>query len=78
MNCKRAIDLFDDYVEGTLPKNIREELDYHLAACSQCRTLLNTYTLTIRLSARIEKNACVSQGMLKRLHILLCERMNNP
>jgi anti-sigma factor RsiW len=39
MDCRRAEELFSDHLEGTLAQPRLSELDRHLAACPDCRSL---------------------------------------
>lgn len=37
MTCEKALDLLDDYVDGTLDEAQHQELELHLAGCAGCR-----------------------------------------
>jgi Putative zinc-finger len=39
MNCRRAEELLSDHLEGTLSAPLVQELEAHLAECTQCREL---------------------------------------
>lgn len=40
LDCARAEELFSDYREDALPAPLRADLENHLAACAECRGLL--------------------------------------
>ena len=57
MTCREAIDVLDDYVDGTMPPDVAAELERHLADCAPCRAYLATYRKTRELgttAARVE------------------------
>lgn len=43
LTCERSVDLFGDYVEGTLAPDQRTQLEAHLAACRGCSRMLDEY-----------------------------------
>jgi len=40
MNCEKAREFFGDYLDGSLPDNLRREFEVHLARCPTCRSEL--------------------------------------
>lgn len=53
MNCAELSRLLADHFEGALPEPIARELRSHAAECACCRSLVDTYGLTIRLSREV-------------------------
>ena len=49
MVCKECIDIFGDYMDGTLDPKISAELDEHFKDCPPCVAFFNTYKETTRL-----------------------------
>jgi hypothetical protein len=43
MKCRRSEELWSDYLEGTLPRPLRKDLEGHLAECPHCPSLLSTF-----------------------------------
>ena len=57
MTCRELIAILDDYLDGTLPDELRADLEDHLASCVPCRAYLATYLKTRELgttAARVE------------------------
>lgn len=46
MNCKELIHLLEDYLDGTMEEQLKEELDAHIAMCEPCLRFLETYDKT--------------------------------
>ena len=46
MNCKELITLLEDYLDGTMEEQLKEELDLHIAMCEPCLHFLRTYDRT--------------------------------
>ena len=46
MNCKELIYLLEDYLDGTMEGQLKEELDAHIAMCEPCLHFLETYGKT--------------------------------
>jgi len=46
MNCKELIYLLEDYLDGTMEEQLKEELDTHIAMCEPCLNFLETYDKT--------------------------------
>lgn len=42
MNCEQVKELLPDYLAGSLPENVRDEFQNHLAACAACREEANS------------------------------------
>jgi len=57
MTCRELIAILDDYLDGTLPDQLRADLEDHLANCVPCRAYLVTYRKTREIgttAARVE------------------------
>jgi anti-sigma factor RsiW len=51
--CQQWVELVTDYLEGTLPRELSEAADRHLAACPHCREYLEQMRRTIAVSRRL-------------------------
>jgi anti-sigma factor RsiW len=49
--CEQAVQLMNDYVDGTLSRRQRRRLEAHLADCDACTAYLEQLRVTIRASA---------------------------
>ena len=59
MKCIVCSSLFQDYLENTLSQDIIDELNEHFKFCEKCRICFSTYSLTVKLSRKIEPpSAC--------------------
>ena len=57
MTCRELIAILDDYLDGTLPDDLRADLEDHLANCVPCSAYLATYRKTREIgtaAARVE------------------------
>ncbi len=48
-NCQALLGSLSEYIDGELPANLCGEIEKHLAACENCRIVLNTTKRTIDL-----------------------------
>ena len=55
MTCKELVELVTDYLEGTLPEDIRMQLENHLSACDGCTNYLEQMRQTIRLTGKVHE-----------------------
>jgi hypothetical protein len=55
MECRECVDLLVDYVEGTLPKDQAELLEWHLEGCAPCVSFVNTYKGTVNAAQRLRE-----------------------
>ena len=49
IGCQECMDLLADYVDGTLPREQAELLEWHIDSCAPCVAFLNTYRGTMLL-----------------------------
>jgi anti-sigma factor RsiW len=50
MNCREFTEFLDAYFSSELPDAERDVFDEHLADCPDCRTYLQSYRMTVRMS----------------------------
>ena len=53
MECRECMDLLADYVDGTLPRDQAELLDWHLEGCPPCVAFVNTYKGTVDVARKL-------------------------
>jgi anti-sigma factor RsiW len=53
LSCQELIELVTDYLEGTLPSELHERFDRHIAYCSGCQTYLEQMRATIRVTGEL-------------------------
>ena len=47
--CASGVGLLMDYLEGTLPLDVRADLDVHVAGCPRCTAFVASYRETPRI-----------------------------
>jgi len=55
MTCKELVELVTDYLEGTLPADVRLQMEKHLAGCDGCTHYLEQMRQTIRLTGQVRE-----------------------
>jgi hypothetical protein len=55
MECRECVDLLADYLEGALPKDQAELLEWHLEGCAPCVSFVNTYKGTVNAAQRLRE-----------------------
>ncbi len=51
--CQQVVELLSDYLEGSLPGDVRSHVDEHLAACEDCRAFLQQLGHTVAALGRL-------------------------
>ena len=47
IGCSECVELLADYIDGTLPRDQTELLEWHLDGCQPCVAFVNTYRGTV-------------------------------
>jgi hypothetical protein len=55
LECTRIAELLGEYLEGTLPRDTAELLEWHLDGCGPCIAFVNTYRGTIDAARTLRK-----------------------
>jgi anti-sigma factor (TIGR02949 family) len=55
LGCSECVDLLADYMDGALPSEQAERLEWHLAACPPCVAFVKTYRGTVDAAARLRQ-----------------------
>jgi Putative zinc-finger len=66
LECTRIAELLGEYLEGTLPRNTAELLEWHLDGCAPCIAFVNTYRGTIN-AARTLRDVEIPAELKQRL-----------
>jgi anti-sigma factor RsiW len=62
LTCKELVELVTEYLEGTLPADVRARMDRHLSGCDGCTNYLEQMRQTIRLTGHVrEENLTPAQ-----------------
>ena len=71
MTCKELVELVTDYLEGTLPEDVRMQLENHLSGCDGCTNYVEQMRQTILLTGKVrEENLTADQreDLLRLFH----------
>ena len=55
IGCSECMDLLADYVDGLLPRERAELLEWHLEGCGPCVAFVNTYKGTVDAAKRLRE-----------------------
>jgi len=55
LECRQIAELLGDYLEGTLPGQTRELLEWHIEGCAPCVAFVNTYKGTVDAARRLRE-----------------------
>jgi predicted anti-sigma-YlaC factor YlaD len=70
--CKALLGCLSDYVDGTLSKELCEEIEHHLTECQDCRIVVDTLHMTVSLyHESAMEPAIVPGGVRERLFRVL-------
>ena len=62
MTCKELVELVTEYLEETLPAEVRARMEKHLSGCDGCTNYLEQMRQTIRLTGQVrEENLTATQ-----------------
>src|SRR5947209_20605341 len=53
LECRQIAELLGDYLEGTLPGQTRELLEWHIEGCAPCVAFVNTYRGTTNAARKL-------------------------
>jgi anti-sigma factor (TIGR02949 family) len=54
-SCREIVDMVTDYLEGTMPPDLRVEFERHVAACPPCRGYLQQMRGMLRAAGRLRE-----------------------
>jgi anti-sigma factor RsiW len=70
IECRQIAELLGDYLDGSLPRETRELIDFHIDGCAPCVAFLNTYRGTVD-AARKLPDVIIPPELKKRLLTVL-------
>lgn len=70
MECRRIAELLGEYFEGTLPKETRELIEWHIESCAPCVAFVNTYRGTIDAAKKLRVTAIPPELKERLLSVL--------
>jgi hypothetical protein len=76
MKCRRAEELWSDYLEGTLSPPLRKDLDEHLAECADCPPLLASFREVVETLEGLERPA-PSPDLVERILAMTPRRVRS-
>jgi predicted anti-sigma-YlaC factor YlaD len=75
IDCTRVAQLLGDYLDGTLPREQSELLEWHLDGCRPCIAFVNTYKGTVNAAKKL-RDVEIPPELKKRLVAFL--RQSQP
>jgi len=72
LNCRHVWDQISDYIDGSVPPELRESIEEHLAHCRHCAAVLDS-TRNILVLIADERTFEIPIGYSERLHARLQE-----
>jgi hypothetical protein len=70
IECRQIAELLGDYLDGSLPRETRELIDFHIDGCAPCVAFLNTYRGTVDAARKLPEVA-IPPELKKRLLTVL-------
>ena len=77
LDCRRIAELLGDYLDGSLPKETQEMIDWHIESCGPCVSFVNTYRGTIDAAKKM-REATIPPELKQRLLNVLRARQASP
>ncbi len=70
LECRRIAELLGDYLDGSLPPETRELIDWHIESCGPCVAFVNTYRGTIDAAKKLRETQIPSELKQRLLKVL--------
>jgi anti-sigma factor RsiW len=70
LECRQIADLLGDYFDGSLPRETRELIDFHIDGCPPCVAFLNTYKGTMDATRKLPEVPIPSELKQRLLAVL--------
>jgi predicted anti-sigma-YlaC factor YlaD len=75
MECRRIAELLGDYLDGSVTREMRELIEWHIESCAPCVAFVNTYRGTIN-AARTLRETAIPPELKQRLLTVLRARQD--
>ena len=76
IGCPECMDLLADYVDGVLPREQAELLEWHIEGCTPCVAFVNTYKGTVDAAKRLRETVLPPE--LREQLIAFLQRSHAP
>ncbi|HEY3068556.1 MAG TPA: zf-HC2 domain-containing protein [Methylomirabilota bacterium] len=73
LECRQIAELLGDYLDGTLPRETRELLEWHIEGCPPCVAFVNTYRGAIKATRQL-REVEIPRELKQRLRAVLKSR----
>ena len=70
MECRRIAELLGDYLDGTVPKETRELIEWHIESCAPCVAFVNTYRGTVNAAKKLRETTIPPELKQRLLSVL--------
>jgi predicted anti-sigma-YlaC factor YlaD len=77
MECRRIAELLGDYLDGSVPRETRELIEWHIESCAPCVAFVNTYRGTINAAQKLRETS-IPPELKQRLLSVLRARQASP
>jgi predicted anti-sigma-YlaC factor YlaD len=74
MECRQIAELLGDYLDGTVPKETRELIEWHIESCAPCVAFVNTYRGTIEAAKKLQETTIPPELKHRLLSVLRARR----
>jgi anti-sigma factor RsiW len=74
LECRQIAELLGDYFDGSLPRETRELIDFHIDGCPPCVAFLNTYKGTMDATRKLPEEPIPSELKKRLLTVLKSTR----
>jgi anti-sigma factor RsiW len=78
IECRQIADLLGDYLEGALPGQTRELIEWHIEGCAPCVAFVNTYRGTIDAAKKLREVEIPHELKQRLLAVLRTQRVPKP
>lgn len=63
LSCKEMVELVTDYLEGTLPADLRNRFERHLTACDPCVVYIDQMRKTIAAIGKLPEDSITETAL---------------
>ena len=70
MECRQIAELLGDYLDGTLPKETRELIEWHIESCAPCVAFVSTYRGTVEAAKKLREGTIPPELKQRLLNVL--------
>jgi len=78
IECREIAELLGEYLEGTLPRQTLELLEWHIEGCAPCVAFVNTYRGTINAARKLREVDIPPELKKRLLAVLRTQRAAKP